>query len=149
MVCPGATLLKPIGGVAQFGRALRSQRRGQGFKSPHLHSAGYVIGDVNTQNILVTKDALVTIIEFSDFQCPFCGRYTRETAPGLRAEFVDTGIASIEYRHLAILGPESQRAAEAAECALEQGFFWEYHDILFRSSRPTAARTWARTPPAT
>ncbi len=81
-------------------------------------------------------DAPVRIVEFSDFQCPLCGQYTRETAPALRAEFVDTGIASVEYRHMAFLGEESQRAAEAAECALEQGFFWEYHDILFQKQPP-------------
>lgn len=76
-------------------------------------------------------DAPVRIIEFSDFQCPFCRRFAFETAPALREEFVETGIATIEYRHLVILGAESQRAAEAAECAGTQGFFWEFHDLLF------------------
>jgi protein-disulfide isomerase len=46
-------------------------------------------------------------------------------------EFVNTGIASIEFRHFAFLGPDSVRAAEAAECAADQNRFWEYHDILF------------------
>jgi protein-disulfide isomerase len=77
-------------------------------------------------------DAPVRIVVFEDFQCPFCGRFNRETEPLLRAEFVDTGIASVEYRHMAFLGAESVRAAEASECALEQGFFWEYHDIIFQ-----------------
>ncbi|MEE8338341.1 MAG: thioredoxin domain-containing protein [Dehalococcoidia bacterium] len=76
-------------------------------------------------------EAPVRIIEFSDFQCPFCRRFTLETAPALRAEFVETGIASIEYWHFAFLGRESTRAAEAAECAGEQGMFWDYHDVLF------------------
>ncbi len=75
--------------------------------------------------------APVRIIEFSDFQCPFCRRFTTQTAPALRAEFVETGIATIEYRHFVVLGEESQRAAEAAECAGTQGFFWEFHDLLF------------------
>ncbi len=91
------------------------------------HVEGRIEGD---------PDAPVRIIEFSDFQCPFCGQYARETAPALRKEFVDTGIASVEYRHVAFLGPESVRAAEAAECALEQGFFWEYHDIIFQKQPP-------------
>ncbi|MDP6604854.1 MAG: thioredoxin domain-containing protein [Dehalococcoidia bacterium] len=76
-------------------------------------------------------DAPVRIIEFSDFQCPFCRQFMLETAPALRAEFVETGIASIEYFHFAFLGEESTRAAEAAECAAEQGRFWDYHDLLF------------------
>lgn len=75
--------------------------------------------------------ALVRIVEFSDFQCPFCERFTRETAPLLREEYVETGQASIEYRHFAFLGPESLSAAAAAECALDQGHFWDYHDLLF------------------
>ena len=75
--------------------------------------------------------APIRIIAWEDFQCPFCGRFSTETEPLLREEFVDTGIASFEFRHLAFLGIESVRAAEASECANEQGFFWEYHDILF------------------
>lgn len=75
--------------------------------------------------------APVRIIELSDFQCPFCRRFTLETAPVLRAEYVETGIATMEYQHFAFLGEESVRAAEAAECALEQGAFWDYHDLLF------------------
>ncbi len=75
--------------------------------------------------------APVRIIEFSDFQCPFCGRFTTETAPLILAEFVEAGQASIEYRHFAFLGPESLASAAAAECALDQGRFWDYHDLLF------------------
>lgn len=76
-------------------------------------------------------NAPVRIIEYADFQCPFCKRYWSETAPALRAELVDTGAAAIEFRHFVVLGPESQSAAEAAECALDQGRFWEMHDLLF------------------
>ncbi len=75
--------------------------------------------------------APVRIIEFSDFQCPFCGRFTRDTAPLLLEEYVETGQASLEYRHMAFLGPESLSAASASECALDQGRFWDYHDLLF------------------
>jgi protein-disulfide isomerase len=80
--------------------------------------------------------APVRIVAFADFQCPFCGSFTRDTEPLLRAEFVDADVASFEYHHLAFLGTESLRAAEAAECALQQGFFWEYHDILFQKQPP-------------
>ncbi len=83
---------------------------------------GRVEGDPN---------APVTIIEFSDFQCPFCKRFADETAPTIVSEFVETGIASIEYRHFAFLGDESRRAAEATECAADQNLFWAFHDILF------------------
>lgn len=78
------------------------------------------------------SDAPVRIVVFADFQCPFCGRFSRDTEPVLRTEFVEKGIATIEFRNFAFLGDESVRAAEAAECAGQQGFFWEYHDILFQ-----------------
>jgi protein-disulfide isomerase len=76
--------------------------------------------------------APVRIVEYADFQCPFCQRFAHETEPRLYEEFIAAGVVSLEYRDLAFLGPESVRAAEAAECANEQGFFWDYHDILFQ-----------------
>ena len=75
--------------------------------------------------------ARVRIFEFSDFQCPFCRDFHEEVAPLLRAEFVETGEASIEYWPVDVLGPDSQRANEAALCAADQNLFWEMHDILF------------------
>lgn len=51
--------------------------------------------------------------------------------PDLFREYVDTGKVQFVYKHMAILGQESVWAAEAAECAAEQGKFWEYHDLLF------------------
>ena len=75
-------------------------------------------------------DAPVRIVSYEDFQCSFCRQFNEDTA-ALLEEFVETGIASIEYRHLAFLGDESVRAAEASECAADQELFWDYHDILF------------------
>jgi protein-disulfide isomerase len=73
----------------------------------------------------------VTIVEFSDFKCPYCGRFSAETLPQIRKTYIDTGKARFIYKHFAILGPESNRAAEATECAAEQGKFWAYHDQVF------------------
>jgi protein-disulfide isomerase len=75
----------------------------------------------------------VALIEFSDFQCPFCGQYTRETYGNLQRDFVDTGRVEYVFRHFPIEAahPLAFKAAEAAECALEQGKFWEMHDRLF------------------
>ncbi len=83
-------------------------------------------------NVLGFSDAPVTIIEYSDFQCPFCRRFFLETERLIIANFVQTGQVKLEYRHFAFLGPESLAAAEAAECANEQGQFWPYHDLLFQ-----------------
>ncbi len=76
--------------------------------------------------------APVRIIEFADFQCGACGRFATEVEPLIVAEFIETGIASLELRQFPFLGPESFAAAEACECAGDQGRFWEYHDLLFQ-----------------
>ncbi|MFQ5882586.1 MAG: DsbA family protein [Candidatus Methylomirabilales bacterium] len=80
-----------------------------------------------------SEGAPVTIIEFSDFQCTFCWRFWKQTLPRLEEEYIKPGKVRFVYRHLAILGPQSVAAAQASECAQEQGRFWEYHDELFAS----------------
>ncbi|MFQ5849323.1 MAG: DsbA family protein [Candidatus Binatia bacterium] len=78
--------------------------------------------------------ALVTLIEFSDFQCSFCRRFWRATLPLIERKYIETGKVKFVYRHFAILGKHSVAAAQAAECAGEQGKFWPYHDKLFASA---------------
>lgn len=80
---------------------------------------------------LGSATAPVEIVEFSDFQCPFCGKFQQEVYPRLKAEYIDTGKASFVYQDYAFLGTESVRASIAAKCAKDQGKFWEYHDYLF------------------
>lgn len=80
-------------------------------------------------------NAKVTIVEFSDFQCPYCGKFQEEVYPFIKQEYVDTGKASFVYLDFAFLGEESKFAAQAAKCAAEQGKFWEYHDFLFKSHK--------------
>lgn len=76
-------------------------------------------------------EAPVRIVAFEDFQCPFCARYTEAIEPVLGSEFIATGQVRYEYHHLAFLGEDSMRAAQAAECAVEQDQFWPFHDVLF------------------
>ncbi|MEE8077270.1 MAG: thioredoxin domain-containing protein [Candidatus Binatia bacterium] len=80
-----------------------------------------------------SERAPVTIIEFSDFQCSFCWKFWKETLPRLDTAYIQPGKVRFVYRHLAILGAQSVTAAQAAECAREQGKFWEYHDKVFTS----------------
>lgn len=81
--------------------------------------------------VLGSPSAPVTIVEFGDFQCPFCGRFFRETERQIIDQYVKTGKARFAYRDFAFLGDESIAAAEAAACANEQGYFWQYHDNLY------------------
>jgi protein-disulfide isomerase len=78
------------------------------------------------------ETAKVAVVEFSDFQCPFCGQFERDVLPGLKAQYVDTGLVRVFFRHNPLpMHPRAQRAAEAAECANRQGSFWQMHDWLF------------------
>lgn len=80
---------------------------------------------------LGSATAPVTIVEYGDYQCPFCGDFARDEEAGMIDEFVATGQASFEYRDLAFLGDESIGAAEAAACADDQGAFWAFHKTVF------------------
>lgn len=90
---------------------------------------------IRDANVLGDKNAKVSIIEYADFQCPFCGRHHAQVAPGIVDEYVKTGKASYVFKHLAFLGSESVYAAVASECAADQGKFWEFHDYLFEHQK--------------
>jgi protein-disulfide isomerase len=84
-----------------------------------------------------SASAKLTIVEFSDFQCPFCGRYARETFEQINKEYVATGKVRYLFRQYPIekLHPNAFKAAIAAECAQQQGRFWEMHDRLFANQQ--------------
>lgn len=84
-------------------------------------------------NICGDEDAPVKIIEYSNYQCPWCGRFARETEPEIEREYVATGKVQLEFRNVAVEGQASGLTAEAAECANEQGQFWAYHDMLYEN----------------
>ena len=83
-------------------------------------------------------NAPISVVEFSDFQCSFCRKFWQETFPKLEAEYIKTGKVRFVYRHFIALGPLSEQAAHAAECAGEQGKFWPYHNLLFERAGPLA-----------
>lgn len=89
-------------------------------------------------------DAPVVIVEYADFQCPFCGAFAREVKPQLEAAYVATGEVRFEWRDFAWMGPESTAAAGAARCAAEQGRFWEYHDRLYAAPVAPNSGTFGR-----
>lgn len=86
---------------------------------------------VTQNNTMGDPNAPVHIIEYGDFQCPFCLKFWTETEPQLIKEYVNTGKVYFEYRAFPIIGPESVWAAEGAYCAGDQNKFWQYHDTLF------------------
>jgi protein-disulfide isomerase len=89
-------------------------------------------------------DAPVLMIEWADFQCPFCGAFARDTKPELIDRYVDEGLLRIEWRDFAILGEESQTAALGGRAAAEQDAFWELHDEIFAHDRERNAGELAK-----
>lgn len=94
---------------------------------------------VNSDILKLTKDdvvlgdlsAPVTIVEYSDFQCPYCERFFSQTETKVRENYIKTNKVNFVYRHFAFLGNESKEGAQATECAKDQGKFWDFHDALF------------------
>lgn len=76
-------------------------------------------------------DAPVRIVDYSDFGCSFCGVFARNQGVQLRREYEATGKVRFEFKHFIIGGQRTRDAALAAECAADQGRFWDYHDTLF------------------
>jgi protein-disulfide isomerase len=82
-------------------------------------------------------NARLTVVEVSDYQCPFCGRYVRETYPQLEAEYIKTGKVKSVFLDLPLeaIHKSAFGAAKAARCAGEQGKYWEMHDRLFANQK--------------
>ena len=80
-------------------------------------------------------NAPVTIIEFSDYECPFCQRFWAQTLPSINDAYIKTGKVKFVYRDfpLSSIHAQAQKSAEAAECAGEQGKYYDMHDKLFTS----------------
>lgn len=102
--------------------------------SPRPNASANSMGDSN---------APIQIVEFGDFQCPFCERHHVETEPFLISEYIETGKVHFTYRSAGNWvsefsgsgNTESQDAAQAAYCAADQNKFWEIHDALFLNNR--------------
>ncbi len=117
----GGTQLQPTATVAP---TATPQQQPTG---PNIKLEGLVVkGD---------PDAPITIVEYSDFQCPFCKRFFDNTLPSIMQDWIDEGKAKLYYKHFPLnqIHPQAQKAAEAAECALDQDKFWEMHDKIFEN----------------
>ncbi|MBU0661983.1 DsbA family protein [Candidatus Micrarchaeota archaeon] len=86
--------------------------------------------------VLGNANAPVEIIEFSDYECPFCSRFVTQTLPEIKTKYIDTGKVKLIYRDFPLeFHADAQKAAEAAECAEEQGKYYEMHDAIFENQQ--------------
>lgn len=83
------------------------------------------------------QNAKVTLVEFSDYQCPFCGRHYTQAEQQLKKEYIDTGKVKFYYRDfpLSQIHPGAEKGAEAARCAGDQNKYWQYHDLVFQNQQ--------------
>jgi protein-disulfide isomerase len=89
-----------------------------------------------------TSSALITIVEFGDFQCPTCGQWFRTQEPLILRNLVQSGKARLEWRDFDYYGPDSRSASEAAYAAGEQGKFWQMYELLY-SNQQAPNSGWA------
>jgi len=143
-----STLWQIVSGVLGILLIISIFTSGFGFGNDSSPTGGAVVNPTNPGNniptgpvevsadddpVLGEKDAPVTIIEFSDFQCPFCRKFWTDTFEQLKTEYIDTGKVKLIYRDFPLesIHPMAQKSAEAAQCADEEGKFWEYHDKMY------------------
>lgn len=131
-------VFKDVIGILLEGKSLTNPGKGK----EYLTDGDIRNGEVSTNKISVeigdapvkgSSDAPITMIEYSDFECPFCGRFFSQTFPTIQSEYIDTGKVRFVYKHFPLrsIHANAQKAAEASICARDQNKFWEYHDKLF------------------
>ncbi len=115
----GAAIVGGTGGAAQPGAT-----------APTTNTNVMALGSRDA--VLGSASAPVTMIEYGDYQCPFCGiQFFAQTEPQIIQNYVNTGKVKFVFRDFAFLGAESTAAANAAQCANDQSKMWAYHDALY------------------
>jgi protein-disulfide isomerase len=150
---PRAAAAHDPGQLDALQQEVHALRENQKKLQAELESMKKVIVDRTTsqvQDVMVSVEgspfkgqsgARVTVVEFSDYQCPFCARHVRETLVALEAEYISTGKVKYVFQDfpIASIHPQAVKAHEAAHCAGEQGKYWQMHQTLFRSQKAHAA----------
>lgn len=102
-----------------------------------LSSLGGSTADLNLEDepMMGSEDANVTVVEFGDYQCPYCRQFDQSTFPQIKENYIDTGKANFYYVNYAFLGDDSTQASVASECVYDQTGdsegFWDFHHAVF------------------
>lgn len=100
---------------------------------PNAHQAVMLAVIGGARHFQGDANAPITLVEFGDFNCGYCGKWTMETLPRIREKYIDTGKVRMAFIHFPILGDDSMTSAHGAECAAKQDKFWDYHNVLYAS----------------
>jgi protein-disulfide isomerase len=142
-----------IGGVFLFtGDSNTGPIKGNIVDQKQEQQEGKTSASVDDDAVLGDPDAPVTIIEFSDYQCSYCGRHYAQTFPLIKSEYIDTGKVKIVFRDFPLnFHPEAQGAAEAAECVRDAAgndeAYYEMHDKIFENQQLLSTsnlKAWAQ-----
>jgi protein-disulfide isomerase len=98
---------------------------------PDPHQAVMLAVIAGARHFQGDANAPITLVEFGDFNCGYCGKWAHETLPLIDEKYIKTGKVRMAYVHYPILGDDSMTAAEGAECAAQQDNFWAYHNSLY------------------
>ncbi len=121
-----------IGAAVGFGGGLLAGRA----SAPDVTEWSRTFGiELEGRPLYGPKDAPVTIIEFTDYECPFCQRYTLTTYPALLKKYGDQVNYAVRHFPVSYQHRRAHKAAQAAECAGDQDKFFVYHDVLFKNNR--------------
>ena len=91
--------------------------------------------DMSTDHVSGATNPKITIVEYSDFQCPYCAQYSQQLEPQIMANYAATGKIYYQFVPYSFIGAESYAASQATYCAMDQGKFWEYHDLLYANQK--------------
>lgn len=87
----------------------------------------------NGSPLMGNPDAKITIVEWGDYQCTFCYKFSQSSQNTIIEEYVNSGKVNFVFRDFPLNGPDSVLAAEASYCASDQGKYWEYHDEIYKN----------------
>ena len=113
---------------------------GAGGAAPTPSPAAGGVPQISARDVILgNPNAPITLIEYGDYQCPFCARFFSQVEGPLREEYIKNGKVKMVFKNFQFLGPESLAAAEAAECAKDQSKFWAYHDAIYAAESADGA----------
>ena len=131
--------------LQQIRKMLQQSPRGEGGTRAPAAAPSNITMSLENTRFIGSESAPLTIVEFTDFQCPFCQRFHLTAFKSIKEKYIDTGIVRFYSRDLPLeMHKNAFRAAQAGRCADEQGHFWEMRNLLQSNSEKLAPENLAQ-----